>query len=147
MGQLDDGGWIYIGYGDGSYQCIVRCEKITWDEDDGGTIFVDSPADIHVGFTLETYKRAVKIQGIFFDSKVDFDHFMVNIKALQNSGVFNLRVKTASAPTWVKWDGIYMTMPVLYVNKKGHEKVFRGESDVWKIAQLMLRQAGNLIDS
>ena len=147
MAQLDDGGWLYIGYGDGTYQCIVRCEDYEWDEVDDSATFIDYPADGHYGYTLDTKKRKIKIKELFFDNKADFDLFLVNLDALQSGGAFDLRIKCNSDNSWIKWNGTNITMPVLFKTKKGIKKSFRGDTTIYTIKMIEFNQAGNLYET
>lgn len=147
MAVWDDGGWLHLGYGDTTNGVIIKCKKVTFDDDDVSAIFIDYPDDGHYAFGLDTKKRVIKCTGIWFDSNADFDTFMGKIDALQTAGVFDLRVQRNSDGSFRTWNGTNITMPVLYKSKKGIDKEYDGDSEIWVIKQLLVRQAGALKDT
>lgn len=143
----DDGGWLHLGYADATNGVIVKCAKVDFNEKDISATWIDYPADGHTAWTLRTVKRIIKIEGIFFDSNADYDIFKAKLTALQTAGVFDVRVQRNSDNSFRTWNGTNITMPVLYEGIRGEDKVYGGDSEVWVIKQLSLRQGGALKDT
>lgn len=138
-----DQGWIYLNYGEaGVFQ--IRCDKWTWDWIDEVT-YLDFAGDSHFGFSIQTYKRTVNIKGIWFDSQDDYETFLGNMDTLQaTNSSYKLRIKTTSTPRYHKWNGTYYDMPVVFGQMREIGKSYRGDSEVWEIGMLVLKQSGQL---
>jgi hypothetical protein len=145
MTALDDGGWLYLTNASGIYNIKCRCKKVTPDESDK-IISIDYPADGHLGLSFLIIKRQIKVEGIFFDSTTDYDLFKTNLIALQTAGVFDLKVQRNSDGSFRTWNGVNITMPVLYKSIRGDDKVYGGDSEIWVIKQLTFIQSGILVD-
>lgn len=142
MADMSDGGWLRLGMGGGN-GVDPRCEKVSFAIDDTSAVFMDYPNDGHYGWSLESYKRVVKVKNIWFNSVASYDAFMANILALQDGGAFTLQIKITSS-TYLKFDGTNDEMPVLWVKMADVEKPYGGASTIFIIPQLILQQAGNL---
>jgi len=144
-----DEGWLFIPYVDGvggGSEMQVPVEKITVDVKDKG-FFADYASDGHYGFSTLTVQRTVKVRKLKFANKTDYDSFLSTLDTLQAAGAFDIREKVASSASWRKWNGTNLTMPCLYINKKGEGKVVGGDQQRWEIGMLILRQAGALKDT
>ena len=137
-------GWFYMDYGTGNYQVPIKDWKV--DKKDKG-FFSDFSSDGHFGFSTRTYKRMLKIKGLMFDNKTDYDLFLSALDTLQAAGAFDCRIKVKSDNTWYKFNGVNYTMPVLFVDSKGEGKSAFGDDQHYEIQMLMLRQAGALKDT
>lgn len=141
MAAFNDGGWLeLIG---GSNNVTVRCKKVEFDVDDPSVVYIDYP-DGNYGFSIDTRKRIVKIMEIWVTTNANFDTLITNLEALQVAGIFSLKVKRNSNNKYRTWNGINITMPVLWISMKGIGKVYDGDTEIWMVKMLQLRQAGAL---
>lgn len=133
-------GWVIIDPTDENIK--VECADFSWDIDDKGS-FSDFPSDGHFGFSLRTYKRTVKVEGLFFTDKTHFDLFLATMDDMQNTAYY-LKIQCSSGGAFVNWDGTNNLMPSLFVSMKGIRKAVKGDGDFWEIDLLTFRQAGAL---
>lgn len=136
-------GWLYLDYG--GTEVRFRCEEIDYDEEDKGSINVHYPSDGHFGFTTDTQHRKVKAKNIWVTTIADWNLLKVKLKALQTAGVaFNIRYKIASTPSWEQFDGTNEIMPVIIKKVRGKKKLYRGDTTIFMIKQIIFEQAGAL---
>ncbi|MHA1795232.1 MAG: hypothetical protein ACTSUK_03910 [Promethearchaeota archaeon] len=133
-------GWVEISVGSGY---SIQCEDYSWDFDDDITA-MDYPSDGHFGFSLLTISRTVRIKNAYFTSQSDLEDFISDLLTSQQSGSYNLKIKTKSNGTYIKWDGSNSTMPVLLKSMKDIRKMVRGDGEIWVIGRMEFKQAGDL---
>ena len=146
--------WILLTstYGGNTYNVYLKTEVPPDIGDvDKGAIGIDFPNRGHFGFTLNTEDITIKISKVYAVTKAKWDELKTGIINLQDTTTeIRLRIQVGDDPSdiYEAFDGstgIYM--PVIIKHVKGKKKIYRGNTTLYQIGQIGLKQIGVLAAS
>lgn len=142
MATYDWGGWIILNDGTDTYKVLCESQP-SLSTDDPSAVWLDYPGG-NTGWTLDTRKREVTIKKLWFTSTANYEAFIAFLEAGQNTGL-TLQIQISSTPAYQDWDGgNHTTMPVMWKKPRGIKKLFKGDTGIWEIGQIVFRQKGAL---
>lgn len=137
-------GWLILDAG-GANETKIRCEEWQYDDIDSGVTIINYPSRGFYGFTLNTHKATLKIENVFVDNYADWNTLKQRLKTLEDTGtVINIQIQVNLNEDKELFDGTNSTMPVIIKKRRGHRKVYRGNSQFYYIGEITFEQAGAL---
>ncbi len=143
MATYDYGGWIeFIKVGGDTYKVLCEAQPEQGKEDPSAT-WLEYPSGV-AAWSIGTRKNDIIIKKIWFESTANKEAFIAFLEDAQD-GVLHLKIKINSDNSYLDWDNdSNHIMPVMWSKIRGIRKKYKGNTEIWVIDQLMLRQSGAL---
>jgi len=143
----DTNAWIRLTYGDTPDYLYLRCNK-PWQygKDDPSATSIDYPSRGHFGFTLNTEKVIIKLTEVYVTTEAEWNILKAQLEAAEEAASCTLRIQISSTPTYELFNGVAGKdeMPILIKSKKAYGKIFKGDTTMYQIKQIILWQIGAL---
>lgn len=140
-----DYGWIHIERG-GANAFDLGCKKwhlnITWNLME---TVQDLPGDIHIGFDMQVIGREIILTEVYFKTSEDVETFINKAQVINAAGKATLEIqKTSDAVpgSLFEFKSGVTSLEMLFIQVATLQKVGRGNSDVYMVQTVKLRQAG-----
>ena len=124
----------------------INCEDWDYGKDDTSAINIDYPNRGHFGFTMNSEKVIIKIKNAYVLTEAAWNILKAQLEAAEEEDTCEVMIQVSSTPTYELYSGIAgeNRMPIIILSKKGYKKPYKGDSTLYKIGMIQLRQSGAL---